>query len=104
MQIASTWEGIRACETLQKQGVDCNMTLLFSFAQVSVAPTSLYFMRAASCFRAVWCQEDTLTLEPLCMLSQAAGCADAGAALISPFVGRIMDWYKVKEVGQCQLL
>jgi transaldolase len=57
IKIASTWEGIRACERLQKQGIDCNMTLLFSFAQ-------------------------------------AAACADAGAALISPFVGRILDWYK----------
>ena len=36
MQIASTWEGIRACEALQKQGIDCNMTLLFSFAQARV--------------------------------------------------------------------
>ncbi|KAK9827641.1 hypothetical protein WJX81_002241 [Elliptochloris bilobata] len=60
IKIASTWEGIRACEALQKQGINCNMTLLFSFAQ-------------------------------------AAACADAGAALISPFVGRIMDWYKKKE-------
>lgn len=60
IKIASTWEGIRACEILQKQNIDCNMTLLFSFAQ-------------------------------------AAACADAGAALISPFVGRILDWYKAKE-------
>lgn len=60
IKIASTWEGIRACEELQKQGIDTNMTLLFSFAQ-------------------------------------AAACADAGATLISPFVGRIMDWYKKKE-------
>lgn len=57
IKIASTWEGIRACEKLQREGIDCNMTLLFSFAQ-------------------------------------AAACADAGAALISPFVGRILDWYK----------
>ena len=56
IKIASTWEGIRACERLQKEGIDCNMTLLFSFAQ--------------------------------------AAAADAGAALISPFVGRILDWYK----------
>ena len=55
IKIASTWEGIRACETLQKQGIECNMTLLFSFAQA---------------------------------------CACAGATLISPFVGRILDWYK----------
>ncbi|KAL6751520.1 transaldolase [Haematococcus lacustris] len=60
IKIASTWEGIEACRRLQAQGIDCNMTLLFSFAQ-------------------------------------AAACADAGAALISPFVGRIMDWYKAKE-------
>ncbi|CAL8460656.1 g186 [Coccomyxa elongata] len=60
IKIASTWEGIRACEELQKQGIQTNMTLLFSFGQ-------------------------------------AAACADAGAALISPFVGRIMDWYKAKE-------
>jgi transaldolase len=60
IKIASTWDGIRACEMLQQEGIDCNMTLLFSFAQ-------------------------------------AAACADAGAALISPFVGRIMDWYKKKE-------
>lgn len=62
VKAASTWEGIRACEQLQKQGIDCNMTLLFSFAQ-------------------------------------AAACADAGAALISPFVGRILDWYK-KHTGR----
>lgn len=60
IKIASSWAGIEACRKLQKQGIDCNMTLLFSFAQ-------------------------------------AAACADAGAALISPFVGRIMDWYKAKE-------
>jgi transaldolase len=60
IKIASTWEGIRACEILEKQGINTNMTLLFSFAQ-------------------------------------AVACADAGATLISPFVGRIMDWYKKKE-------
>lgn len=60
IKLASTWEGIKACEQLQKRGIDCNMTLLFSFAQ-------------------------------------AVACADVGAALISPFVGRIMDWYKAKE-------
>ncbi|KAK9844832.1 hypothetical protein WJX74_007432 [Apatococcus lobatus] len=60
IKIASTWAGIRAAEELQKQGIDCNLTLLFSFAQ-------------------------------------AAACADAGAALISPFVGRILDWYKKAE-------
>src|SRR5210317_299976 len=62
IKIASTWEGIRAGEILEKQGIQCNLTLLFSFAQ-------------------------------------ARGCADAGAFLISPFVGRIYDWYK-KDTGQ----
>ncbi|ABD80747.1 transaldolase [Saccharophagus degradans] len=57
IKLASTWEGIRAAEQLQKEGIDCNLTLLFSF-------------------------------------SQAAACADAGVFLISPFVGRILDWYK----------
>ncbi len=61
IKIASTWEGIRAAEILQKDGIDCNLTLLFS-------------------------------------LAQAAACADAGAFLISPFVGRILDWY-VKNGG-----
>jgi transaldolase len=60
IKIASTWEGIRAAEVLQKDGIQCNMTLLFS-------------------------------------LAQAVACADAGARLISPFVGRILDWYKAKE-------
>lgn len=62
IKLASTWEGIRACEILQRDGIDCNMTLLFS-------------------------------------LTQAAACADAGAFLISPFVGRILDWH-VKATGQ----
>jgi transaldolase len=62
IKIASTWEGIRAAEILEKDGIRCNMTLLFS-------------------------------------LAQAAACADAGAQLISPFVGRIYDWYK-KQTGQ----
>ena len=60
IKVASTWEGIRAVEILQKEGIDCNMTLIFS-------------------------------------LAQAIAAADAGAFLISPFVGRIMDWYKNKE-------
>ncbi|MDC0609737.1 transaldolase [Vibrio sp.] len=60
IKIASTWEGIRAAEVLEKEGINCNLTLLFSFAQ-------------------------------------ARACAEAGAFLISPFVGRIMDWYKAKE-------
>ncbi len=60
IKIASTWEGIRAAEQLEKTGVQCNLTLLFSFAQ-------------------------------------AQACADAGVFLISPFVGRIYDWYKKAE-------
>lgn len=60
IKIASTWEGIRAAEVLQKEGINCNMTLLFS-------------------------------------LPQAVACAEAKARLISPFVGRILDWYKAKE-------
>ncbi|MQT14357.1 transaldolase [Segnochrobactrum spirostomi] len=61
IKIASTWEGIRAAEILQKEGIDCNLTLLFSMAQ-------------------------------------AVACAEAGAFLISPFVGRILDWH-VKNGG-----
>ena len=61
VKIASTWEGIRAAEVLQREGIDCNLTLLFS-------------------------------------LAQAAACADAGVFLISPFVGRILDWH-VKAGG-----
>ncbi|WP_194712698.1 transaldolase [Noviherbaspirillum soli] len=61
IKIASTWEGIRAAEALERDGIRCNMTLLFS-------------------------------------LPQAVACADAGAQLISPFVGRIYDWYK-KSTG-----
>ncbi|DBA02405.1 TPA: hypothetical protein N0F65_007224 [Lagenidium giganteum] len=59
VKIASTWEGIQACKELQKEGISCNMTLLFGFAQ-------------------------------------AVACAEAGATLISPFVGRILDWHKAK--------
>jgi transaldolase len=62
IKIASTWEGIRAAEVLQKEGINCNLTLLFS-------------------------------------LAQAIACAEAGAKLISPFVGRILDWYK-KSTGK----
>ncbi|WP_149739274.1 transaldolase [Rhizobium sp. RU20A] len=62
IKLASTWEGIRAAEVLQKEGIDCNLTLLFNKAQ-------------------------------------AVACADAGAFLISPFVGRILDWYK-KSTGK----
>ncbi|MCO6187236.1 transaldolase [Rhizobium sp. L1K21] len=62
IKLASTWEGIKAAEILQKEGIDCNLTLLFSMAQ-------------------------------------AVACADAGAFLISPFVGRILDWYK-KSTGE----
>ena len=60
IKIASTWEGIQAAKELEKEGIHCNMTLLFS-------------------------------------LAQAVACAESGATLISPFVGRIMDWYKAKE-------
>ena len=60
IKIASTWEGIRAAEQLEKSGIQCNLTLLFTFAQ-------------------------------------AQACADAGVFLISPFVGRIYDWYKKAE-------
>jgi len=56
IKLASTWEGIKAAEALEKEGIHCNMTLLFSMAQ-------------------------------------AIACAEAGATLISPFVGRILDWY-----------
>jgi transaldolase len=59
-KIASTWEGLRAAEALEREGIHCNLTLLFSFAQAVVA-------------------------------------ADAGVTLISPFVGRILDWYKDAE-------
>ncbi len=62
IKVASTWEGIRAAEVLEQEGIRCNMTLLFS-------------------------------------LPQAIAAADAGAQLISPFVGRILDWYK-KSTGQ----
>jgi len=57
IKLASTWEGIRAAQMLEREGIHCNLTLLFSFAQ-------------------------------------ALACADAGVTLISPFVGRIYDWYK----------
>ncbi len=60
IKIASTWEGIRAAEILQREGINCNLTLLFS-------------------------------------LAQAVACAEVKVKLISPFVGRIMDWYKAKE-------
>lgn len=59
IKIAATYEGIRAGELLQKEGISCNLTLVFS-------------------------------------LIQAAACAEANITLISPFVGRIMDWYKAK--------
>jgi len=62
IKIASTWEGIKAAEVLEKDGIHCNLTLLFSFAQ-------------------------------------AVACADAKVQLISPFVGRILDWHK-KNTGQ----
>jgi transaldolase len=62
IKIASSWEGICACEVLQREGINCNMTLLFS-------------------------------------LPQAVACAEAKAKLISPFVGRILDWFK-KSTGK----
>jgi transaldolase len=62
IKIASTWEGIKAAEILEKEGIHCNLTLLFG-------------------------------------LHQAIACAEAGATLISPFVGRILDWFK-KETGR----
>jgi transaldolase len=62
IKIASTWEGIRAAEQLEKEGIHCNLTLLFG-------------------------------------LHQAIACAEAGVTLISPFVGRILDWYK-KNTGK----
>ena len=62
IKIASTWEGIKAAEVLEKEGIHCNLTLLFSFAQ-------------------------------------AVAAAEAGVTLISPFVGRILDWYK-KSTGR----
>ena len=60
IKLASTWEGIRAAEELEKEGIKCNLTLLFSFAQ-------------------------------------ARACAEAGVYLISPFVGRIYDWYNSRK-------
>jgi transaldolase len=62
IKIASTWEGIQAAEILEEEGIHCNLTLLFSFAQ-------------------------------------AVACAEAGVTLISPFVGRIYDWYKKQNNG-----
>jgi transaldolase len=62
IKIASTWQGIKAAERLEKEGIHCNLTLLFSFAQ-------------------------------------AVGCAEAGVTLISPFVGRIYDYYKKERGG-----
>jgi transaldolase len=62
MKLAATWEGIRAAEMLEREGINCNLTLLFSFAQ-------------------------------------AKACAEAGVFLISPFVGRILDWH-VKAAGR----
>jgi len=62
VKVASTWPGIRAAEKLEKEGIHCNLTLLFG-------------------------------------IHQAIACADAGVTLISPFVGRILDWYK-KDTGK----
>jgi transaldolase len=63
IKLASTWEGAEACRVLEKEGIHCNMTLMFS-------------------------------------LPQAAICAEAGATLISPFVGRILDWHKAHAAGK----
>lgn len=63
IKIASTWQGIKAAEQLEKEGINCNLTLLFSQAQ-------------------------------------ARACAEAGVYLISPFVGRILDWYKANNEGK----
>jgi transaldolase len=63
IKVASTWEGIKAAELLEKEGIHCNLTLLFSFAQ-------------------------------------AVACAEAGVTLISPFVGRIYDYYKKENGGK----
>ena len=60
IKIAATWEGIKAAQVLEKEGIACNLTLIFSIAQ-------------------------------------AIACAEAGCTLISPFVGRIMDWYKKND-------
>jgi len=60
IKVAATWEGIRAAEQLEREGIHCNLTLLFSF-------------------------------------SQAVACAEAGVTLISPFVGRIYDWYRKRD-------
>jgi transaldolase len=64
IKLASTWEGIKAAEQLEKSGINCNLTLLFNFAQ-------------------------------------AQACAEAGVYLISPFVGRILDWFK-KDTGKSE--
>lgn len=63
IKIAATWEGIKAAEILEQEGINCNLTLLFGFAQ-------------------------------------AVACAEAGVFLISPFVGRILDWYKASTGKQ----
>ena len=62
IKVASTWEGVQAARVLQTEGINCNLTLLFS-------------------------------------LVQAVACAEAGVKLVSPFVGRIYDWFK-KSTGQ----
>lgn len=66
IKVAATWEGIRAAEQLEREGIHCNLTLLFSFAQ-------------------------------------AVACAEAGVTLISPFVGRIYDWYKTQRGAEIPL-
>lgn len=64
IKIAATWEGIKAAEVLEKEGIACNLTLVFNMAQ-------------------------------------AIACAEAKCTLISPFVGRIMDWYKKRDLVNC---
>jgi transaldolase len=66
IKVGSTWEGIRAAERLEREGIHCNLTLLFSFAQ-------------------------------------AVACAEAGVTLISPFVGRIYDYYKKERGGDMSI-
>ncbi|WP_051333414.1 transaldolase [Aliagarivorans marinus] len=63
IKLAATWQGIRAAQILEREGINCNLTLLFSFAQ-------------------------------------ARACAEAGVYLISPFVGRITDWYQARGAGE----
>ena len=86
IKLSSTWEGIKAAEELEaKHGIHCNLTLLFSFAQVNES-LMMDGDQAQSNFQLT-------NYDPI--LTQAVACAEAKVTLISPFVGRIMDWYKV---------